>query len=179
MSEYDGGELDPGYTGDEQPEALDPGYTGSDQPDTYGGGGVEYGHAEAGQEHESLDQLHQTNASEADYDKQFGVYEQDHASAESTSFDQGSHVEYTNPSGAHYEESNFTSYDHSAVETDHVFAAEGSESSHESEVSTLDTLRERLDSAFSSVTEAVTGGSGSSSDDNEGSGNAGLGVASN
>ena len=97
--------------------------------------GADYGHVEAGQEHESLDQLHQVNASEADYNNQFNVYEQDHASAENTSFDQGHHVEYSDPSGAHYEESDFTSYDHSAAETDHVFAAEGSESSHTAEYS--------------------------------------------
>jgi hypothetical protein len=161
MSDYDGGELDPGYTGDEQ-------------PDTYGGdGGTDYGQYETGQQHESLDQLHQTSGSEADASNQFGVYEQGHASAESTSFDQGHHVEYTNPSGAHYEESDFTSYDHNEAETDHVFAAEGSESSHQAEFSTLDTLREQLDTAFTSIT------GGSTDDGPAASGNAGLGVASN
>ena len=120
--------------------------------------GVDYGHVEAGQEHESLDQLHQVNASEADYNNQFNVYEQDHAAAESTSFDQGHHVEYTNPNGAHYEESDYTSYDHSEAEADHVFAAEGSESSHESQYSEIDALQARLDSAFASATEINTGG---------------------
>ena len=120
--------------------------------------GTDYGHVETGQEHESLDQLHQAQGGEADYNNQFGVYEQDHASAESTSFDQGSHVEYDNPAGAHYEESNFTSYDHNAAETDHVFAAEGSESSHTSEYSELDALQARLDSAFASATELHTDG---------------------
>ena len=115
-------------------------------------GGMDYGHVEAGQEHESLDQLHQVNASESDYNNQFNVYEQDHASAESTSFDQGRHVEFTGADGSHYEESNFTSYDHSAVETDHIFAAEGSESSHQAEFSQLDALRAQLDSAFSQAT---------------------------
>ena len=124
-----------------------------------GDGGVDYGHVEAGQEHESLDQLHQVNASEADYNNQFNVYEQDHASAESTSFDQGNHVEYDNPNGAHYEESNFTSYDHNAAETDHVFAAEGNESSHTSQYSELDALQARLDSAFTSITEINGSGS--------------------
>src|SRR4051812_16715801 len=92
-----------------------------------GGGDVDYGHYEAGQEHGDLEQLHQAAGSENDYNSQFGVFEQDHASAESTSFDQGNHVEYSDPSGAQYEESNFTSYDHNAAETDHVFAAEGTE----------------------------------------------------
>jgi hypothetical protein len=120
----------------------------------YDGGdtGADYGHVEAGQEHESLDQLHQVNASEADYNNQFNVYEQDHAAAESTSFDQGHHVEYSNPGGEHYEESDFTSYDHSAAESDHVFAAEGSESSHQAEFSQLDALQAQLDSAFSEAT---------------------------
>ena len=114
--------------------------------------GADYAHVEAGEQHESLDQLHQVNASESDYNNQFNVYEQDHAAAESTSFDQGSHVEYSNPNGAHYEESNFTSYDHSAAESDHVFAAEGSESSHQAEFSQLDALQTQLDAAFAEAT---------------------------
>jgi hypothetical protein len=120
----------------------------------YDGGdtGADYGHVETGEQHESLDQLHQVNASESDYNNQFNVYEQDHAAAESTSFDQGSHVEFTNPNGATYEESNFTSYDHASAESDHVFAAEGSESSHQSEFSQIDALQAQLDSAFAEAT---------------------------
>ncbi|MET7421876.1 hypothetical protein [Dactylosporangium sp. NPDC005555] len=171
MSDYDSGDLDPGYTGDDQPETLDPGYTGSDQPDTYGAGGTDYGQYATGQEHGEVEQLHQTSGGEAGYDNQFAVYEQDHASAEQTSFDQGHHVEYTDPSGAHYEESDFTSYDHSAAESDHVFAAEGSESSHQAEFSTLDALREQIDTVFTSITEGHTGGNAE--------GSSGLGVASN
>ena len=102
-----------------------------------------YGHYEAGEQHEALDQLHQVNASEPDYHTQFGVYEQDHASAENTSFDQGHHVEYSDPSGEHYEESDYTSYDHCAAETDHVFAAEGSESVAAAEFHELDALQPR------------------------------------
>ena len=131
-------------------------------------GGTDYGHVEAGADHESLDQLHQVHAADNNYDSNFGVYEQDHASAESTSFDQGHHVEYSNPSGEHYEESDFTSYDHNEAETDHVFAAEGSESSHASEYDQLDALQARFDSAFASGTELHTDG-----------GSAALGVASN
>jgi hypothetical protein len=119
---------------------------------------IDYGHYEAGQEHGELDQLHQEHAGEADYDNQFAVYEQDHAAAESTSFDQGHHVEYDDPHGAHYEESDYTSYDHSAAETDHVFAAEGSESSHQAEYSELDALRQQFDTAFASGSEYHGGG---------------------
>ncbi|MET7418220.1 hypothetical protein [Dactylosporangium sp. NPDC005555] len=114
----------------------------------------EYGEFETGQEHESLDQVHEVDASEQDYQSQFGVYEQDHASAESTSFDQGHHVEYTDPNGGHYEESDFTSYDHSAAESDHVFAAEGSESYNASEFHQLDALQARLDATFAEGTFA-------------------------
>ena len=117
----------------------------------------EYGAFETGQEHESLDQLHQVDASQEDYQSQFGVFQQDHAAAESTSFDQGRHVEYTGADGSHYEESEFTSYDHSAVETDSVFAAEGSESYSASEFSQLDALRAQLDTAFAQAT-VVQGG---------------------
>jgi hypothetical protein len=125
MSDYEGG--DTGYDG---------------------GHDVSYNQYEAGQEHNELDQLHQAQGSEADYNNQFAVYENDHAAAENTSFDQGHHVEYDNPAGAHYEESDYTSYDHSAAETDHVFAAEGSESSHQAEYSELDALREKFDAQF-------------------------------
>jgi hypothetical protein len=128
----------------------------SEYGDTGYDGGDSYGHYEAGQEHESLDQLHQASGSEQDYASQFGVYEADHASAENTSFDQGHHVEYSDPSGAHYEESDYTSYDHSAAETDHVFAAEGSEQYHASEWNELDALQRQLDSAFASATEINT-----------------------
>ncbi|MFF5227311.1 hypothetical protein [Dactylosporangium sp. NPDC000521] len=114
--------------------------------------GAEYGHVEAGENHEALDQLHQVDASESNYDSQFGVYEQDHAAAESTSFDQGHQVSYTDASGATYQESDFTSYDHSAAETDHVFAAEGSETASSSEFHQLDAIRAQLDSAFSEAT---------------------------
>ena len=87
-------------------------------------GGTDYGHVETGEQHESLDQLHQ--------------------------------VEYTGADGSHYAESDFTSYDHSEAETDHVFAAEGSENYSASEYHELDALQARLDSAFASATELHT-----------------------
>ena len=96
------------------------------------------------------------------------MYEQDHASAENTSFDQGHHVEYSNPSGEHYEESDFTSYDHSEAEADHIFAAEGTESSPSSGVPPARRPAGALDAAFASATELHNGG---------GAGE--LGVASN
>ncbi|MEU0558414.1 hypothetical protein [Dactylosporangium sp. NPDC006015] len=120
----------------------------------------EYGEIETGEQHEALDQLHQVDASESSYDSQFGVYEQDHAAAESTSFDQGHQVSYTDPSGARYEESDFTSYDHSSAETDHVFAAEGSESASSSEFHQLEALRAQLDSAFAQATVVQDGPAG-------------------
>ena len=119
----------------------------------YDGGNDTYANYEAGEQHEALDQLHQVNASEADYNNQFNVYEQDHAAAESTSFDQGHQVEYTDPNGGHYAESDYTSYDHNAAEADHVFAAEGSESMHQAEFSELDALKERFENSFASGTE--------------------------
>ncbi|MGI5180183.1 hypothetical protein ACQEVZ_28045 [Dactylosporangium sp. CA-152071] len=114
----------------------------------------EYGEFETGDQHESLDQMHEVDASENNYDSQFGVYEQDHASAENTSFDQGHHMSYTTPAGAQYEESDYTSYDHSAAETDHTFAAEGSESASSSEFHELEALQARLDATFAEGTFA-------------------------
>ncbi|MGI5181708.1 hypothetical protein ACQEVZ_35930 [Dactylosporangium sp. CA-152071] len=131
-------------------------------------GGTDYGHVETGQDHESLNQLHEVNAADNNYDSNFGVYEQDSASAESTSFDQGHHVSVTDASGAQYEESDFTSYDHNEASADHTFAAEGSEHSSASEYNELEALQARLDSSFASATQLHTDG-----------GSAALGVASN
>ena len=118
-----------------------------------GGSDVDYGHYQAGQEHDALDQLHQANGSEADYNSQFGVYEQDHHAAESTDFAQGHHVEYDAPTTGHYESDDYTDYSHDASVDDHVFAAEGSESSHQAEFSELDALSKRFDAGFAQGTE--------------------------
>ncbi|WP_271190376.1 hypothetical protein, partial [Dactylosporangium matsuzakiense] len=64
------------------------------------------------------------------------------------------------------ESDDFTNYSHDASVDDHVFAAEGSESSHQAEFSELDALQQRFDGAFASGTE-FHGGEGQ------------LGVASN
>src|SRR5258707_4272222 len=122
MSDYDGGDqLDPGYTGNDQPETLDPGYTGNDQPDTFGHD-VDYGHVETGQEHDGLDQLHQAHGSEQDYNNQFGQYEADHHADTSTDFSQGHHVEYDQAPAQHFESDDYTNYSHDGSVDDHVFA---------------------------------------------------------
>ncbi|GAA4262559.1 hypothetical protein [Dactylosporangium darangshiense] len=118
-----------------------------------GGGDVDYGHYEAGQEHDALDQLHQAHGSEADYNNQFGVYENDHHAAESTDFSQGHHVEYDQAPAVHYESDDYTNYSHDATEDDHVFAAEGSEHAHQAEFGELDALQQRFDTTFAEGTE--------------------------
>ncbi|WP_271190259.1 hypothetical protein, partial [Dactylosporangium matsuzakiense] len=75
---------------------------------------VDYGHYEAGEQHDGLDQLHQAHGSEADAQSQFGVYENDHHAQESTDFSQGHHVEYDQPAAVHYESDDFTNYSHDA-----------------------------------------------------------------
>nr|BFE66186.1 hypothetical protein GCM10020063_107120 [Dactylosporangium thailandense] len=115
--------------------------------------GADYGHYEAGQESGELEQLHQAQGSEADAQSQFGVYEQDHHTAESTDFSQGHHVEYDAPAAVHYESDDYTNYSHDATSDDHVFAAEGSESSHQAEFSELSALQEKFDAAFAQGTE--------------------------
>jgi hypothetical protein len=144
MSDYDGGDV--GYDG---------------------GHDVDYGHVEQGQEHEGLDQLHQAHGAEHDAQSQFGVYEQDHHAQESTDFSQGHHVEYDQPAAVHYESDDYTNYNHDASVDDHVFGAEGSESSHQAENSELDALSQRFDAAFAEGTQYHAGG-----------GEAELGVAS-
>ncbi|HTJ39121.1 MAG TPA: hypothetical protein VL738_38335 [Dactylosporangium sp.] len=114
---------------------------------------VDYGQYEAGQESGELDQLHQAEGSEADYNSQFGVYEADHSAAESTDFSQGHHVEFDQGPAVHYESDDYTNYSHDASVDDHVFAAEGSESSHQAEFSELDALKERFENSFAEGTE--------------------------
>jgi len=119
---------------------------------------VDYGHFESGQEHDGLDQLHQAEGSEADYNSQFGVYENDHHAAESTDFSQGHHVEYDQAPAVHYESDDYTNFSHDASVDDHVFAAEGSEDSHQAEFGELDALEQRFDAAFAQGTELHTDG---------------------
>ncbi|WP_433049204.1 hypothetical protein [Dactylosporangium sp. CS-033363] len=115
--------------------------------------GADYGHYSAGQESTELDQLHQAQGSEQDAQSQFGVYENDHHAQESTDFSTGQHVEYDQPAAVHFESDNYTNYSHDASEDDHVFAAEGSESSHSAEFSELDALEQRFDAAFAEGTQ--------------------------
>jgi hypothetical protein len=114
---------------------------------------VDYNQYSAGQEHAALDQLHQAQGSESDYNSQFGVYEADHHAAEHDEFATGHHVEYDAPAQVHYEETDYTNASHSAEVDDHVFAAEGSEHAHQAQYSELDALKERFDSAFVEGTE--------------------------
>ncbi|WP_432976917.1 hypothetical protein [Dactylosporangium sp. CA-233914] len=125
--------------------------------------GTDYGHYEAGQESGELDQLHQAQGSEADAQSQFGVYEQDHHTAESTDFSQGHHTEYDQPGAVHFESDDYTNYSHNAEVDDHVFAAEGSESSHQAQFSELDALEKKFDTAFAQGTVIEQGDGGAAS----------------
>ena len=131
-----------------------------------GGHDADYGHYEQGQQHDALDQLHQAHGSEADYNNQHGVYENDHHADTSTDFSQGHHVEYDQAPAVHYEADDYTNYSHDGSTDDHVFAAEGSENSHQAESGELDALSQRFDTAFADGTEYHGG-------------EAALGIASN
>ncbi|MGI5242778.1 hypothetical protein [Dactylosporangium sp. CA-139066] len=124
-----------------------------------GGGDVDYGHFETGQEHAGLDQLHQAHGSESDYGNQYGVYENDHHADTSTDFSQGHHTEFDQGPAVHYESDDYTNYSHDGSVDDHVFAAEGSEHAHQAEFGELDALQQRFDSAFAEGTE-LHGGEG-------------------
>lgn len=90
MSDYDdGGQLDPGYTGSDQPDVF--GDHGMDQ----GMGQGEFGHFEAGQEHSAQEQLHADQGSEQNFGQQFGVFEHDTQQAEQTALEQGHHEAYS------------------------------------------------------------------------------------
>ena len=115
-------------------------------------------HVDAGEQSYDLDHNAQAYGSEHDAAQDYQAYGEANTYENDVNFEQGHHVEYDNPNGAHYEEQDYTSYDHNAAETDHVFAAEGSEQSHESEYDELDALRERLDASFASGTEYHGGG---------------------
>ncbi|MEU7865864.1 hypothetical protein, partial [Dactylosporangium sp. NPDC049140] len=72
---------------------------------------------------------------------------------EATNFAQGHHEEFDQPGVVHAESDDYTNYNHNASEDDHVFAAEGSEDSHQAEFSELDALQQRFDAAFAEGTE--------------------------
>ncbi|GGM85698.1 hypothetical protein ACFFX1_29515 [Dactylosporangium sucinum] len=113
---------------------------------------MEYGTYEAGAESGELEHVQEASGSEADYNSDFAVYEQDTESAESTDFQQGRHVEFEDPSGARYEETEFTNYSHDQYDSNHIFAAEGSESAHTAQFVELDALREQFASNFEAGT---------------------------
>ncbi|GAA3234433.1 hypothetical protein ACFO1B_23980 [Dactylosporangium siamense] len=127
----------------------------------------EYGEFNTGYESGDVEQLHTEAGSEQDYQSDFGVYSQDSASAESTDFETGKHVEYEGADGSRYESTDYTSYSHDEAETNSVFAAEGNEQYSASEFSSLDALRAQFESAFAEGTQISDGGQ------------AGLSIASN
>ncbi|GAA2328471.1 hypothetical protein [Dactylosporangium salmoneum] len=133
----------------------------------YDGGhdSVDYGHFDAGQQHDAMDQLHQAHGSEADYNNQQAVYENDHHADTSTGYEHGTHVAFDQGPSVHYEADDQTSYSHDGSVDDHVFGAEGSENAHSAQFGELDALQQRFDTAFADGTEFH-------------SGEAGLGVAS-
>ncbi|WP_433076505.1 hypothetical protein ACQP1P_32045 [Dactylosporangium sp. CA-052675] len=120
----------------------------------------EYGDFSMGQESSELEQLHQASGGEQDFQSQFGVFEADHSAAESTDFETGRHVEFEGADGSRYESTDFTNYSHDTEESDHVFAAEGSESMHSAQFSEFDALRAQLGSSFAQGTQISTGGDG-------------------
>ncbi|GAA3234431.1 hypothetical protein ACFO1B_23975 [Dactylosporangium siamense] len=120
----------------------------------------EYGEFQTGAESGEIEQLHTEAGSEQDYQSDFGVYSQDSASAESTDFETGKHVEYEGADGSRYESTDYTSYSHDEAETNSVFAAEGSEQSHTSEYASMDALRAQFESAFAEGTQITDGGHG-------------------
>ncbi|MER7274806.1 hypothetical protein ABT369_10145 [Dactylosporangium sp. NPDC000244] len=125
-------------------------------------------HFETGQESSALDQLHQASGSEQDYASQFGVYGEDHSSAESTDFQTGKHVEFEGADGSRYESTDFTNYSNDSETSDSVFAAEGSESAHSADFSQLDAMQARFESTFAEGTQLSMG-----------PGDSGLSIASN
>ena len=120
----------------------------------------EYGEFSTGAESGEIEQLHTEAGSEQDYQSDFGIYSQDSASAESTDFETGKHVEYEGADGSRYESTDYTSYSHDEASADSVFAAEGSEQYSQSEFSSIDALRAQFESAFASGTEISTGDHG-------------------
>ncbi|MEU7865635.1 hypothetical protein [Dactylosporangium sp. NPDC049140] len=114
----------------------------------------EYGDYSMGHESGELEQVHQEAGSEQDYNSQFGVFAQDHSAAESTDFETGRSVEYTGADGSHFESSDYTSYSNDSQESDSVFAAQGSESSHFAEFSGLDALKAQFETNFAEGTFA-------------------------
>jgi hypothetical protein len=88
----------------------------------------EYGEIDTGQEHASLEAVHEGQGAELDHQSQYGILEHDHHSFEHEEFENLKHIEYTDAAGNHYEVTEYTHYEHTEVEDEHTFAAYGSQS---------------------------------------------------
>ena len=113
---------------------------------------VEYADYSAGNEHESLNELHQDDNAVAEHDSQFGVYDNEHHQAEATDFTQF-HQEQVHAPAYDATSTDFVNYSNESSVDDVTHIAEGSEHDFNAESSSLDALQARFDSAFAEGTE--------------------------
>jgi hypothetical protein len=106
---------------------------------------IDANHVDAGEQHYDLDQTHAAQGDQHDSNVDYNAYGQANNYEHDVNLEQGHHVEYDNPNGAHYAETDFTNYNGHEAASSAEFGQEFSAESHDSGFSDFDHLRESFD----------------------------------
>jgi hypothetical protein len=109
---------------------------------------IDAGHVDAGEQSYDLDHASQAYGSEHDANQDYAAYGEANQYENDVNFEQGHHVEYDNPSGAHYEESDYTNYDSHEAASSAAFGEHYSANEHDASFGELDQLREHFDAQY-------------------------------
>jgi hypothetical protein len=87
----------------------------------------EFGEYSDGQEHASLEAVHEDAGHEQDFQSQYGILEQDHHSVIHDELENMKHIEYTDAAGNHYEITEYTHIEHTEIQDSHTLLSYGEE----------------------------------------------------
>jgi hypothetical protein len=119
-----------------------------DGTDTTGTTGTEAGHVDAGEQHSDLDHGQAAYGNEHDASQDYDAFGQANSYEHDVDFNQGHHVEYDNPSGAHYAETDYTNYSGHEAASSAAFGEHYAADSHDASFADLDHLRESFDAQY-------------------------------
>jgi hypothetical protein len=115
----------------------------TDTVDTY-----DAGHVDAGEQNYDLEQGHAAYADEHDASQDYAAYGEANAYENDVNFEQGHHVEYDSPNGAHFEETDYTNYSSHEAASSAAYGEHYSATEHDASSSELDYLREHFDAQY-------------------------------
>ena len=109
---------------------------------------VDAGHVDAGEQSYDLDHASQAYGSEHDASQDYAAYGEANSYENDVNFEQGHHVEYDSPAGAHYAETDYTNYDSHEAASSAAFGEHYSATEHDASFGQLDQLREHFDAQY-------------------------------